>query len=201
MRFWVGVSSAFGAGVIIGIGAGILLTEKKLKEEYLESTKSYRRALEAARIDAETPVNLESDLVHLQPHNPDAVQLQEWSGESINDKPSLMAITDKGPHPANPYWDAKAVAGEVNILAYAELNEDDWEDANGNRKEQLTMIYSDNEAIFFKDGEEIELSDAMDMVGGTIVDDMREAVREGRPVVWVRNNQTDTDFEVIFEQP
>jgi hypothetical protein len=39
------------------------------------------------------------------------------------------------------------------------------------------------------------------MVGSTIVDDMRNAVREGTPVLFMRNNQTDTDYEVLFDQP
>lgn len=203
MRFIIGVSAAFGAGALIGAGLTRILVEDKLKKEYAASSASMRRAYEAARIDAETPVDLESDLIRLVPVPEDGVMIEGDNltvpiSERVNNVVSLP--NDK--QPANPYWDASQVATEEKVLiSFAQLDEEDYYDEDGHGKEQLTMVFHDGQPQFFFQGELIENSQAMDMVGGTIVDDMREAVREGTPALWIRNNQTGTDYEVIFEQP
>lgn len=193
MRFWVGVTSAFGAGTLIGIGVGMLLVEDKLKKEYAESAASMRRAFEAARIDAETPVDTESELIHLSERLEEATELRSEpvEGETplvVNDKPAI-----------NPYHAAVTSLQTEVYASFAVLDEEEYFDDDGRSKEQITMIYSDDSPIFFMNGQEID--DVMERVGGTIVDDMRNAVRDGNPTLYMRNNQTDTDYEVLFEQP
>jgi hypothetical protein len=205
MRFWVGVSAAFGAGTIIGIGLGTLLVEKKLKDEYEASSAAMRRAYEAARIDAETPSLTEEDLIVLKPKGDTIELVVDGQTEPIvvHEVPEIITDTVVQPTQSdNPYHDAVTQTATNGIYAsFAVLEESDYYDEDGRTKEQLTMIFSDGEPVFFKDGAEIEVSDAMDMVGSTIVDDMRNAVREGTPVLFMRNNQTDTDYEVLFDQP
>lgn len=206
MRFWIGVSAAFGAGTIIGVGLGSLLVEKKLEEKYDQATAAHWRVVQAVKIDRETPSLTEEDLINIHPRDPETIELfQEGSEDPINriqvpeeTVPNVSTL----PQTDNPYH--KAVQQTVNTTvyaSYAELNEEDYQEDDGRVKEQLTMVYSDNEPIFFMNGAEIETSDAMDMVGSTIVDDMRKTVGEGLPFLWVRNNQTDVDYEVVFEQP
>jgi hypothetical protein len=111
-------------------------------------------------------------------------------GETLSVKPIEQST--------NPYHEA--VMPSTGIYAsFAELEEEEYYEEDGREKDQLTMIFDDGLARFFNKGEEID--DAFERVGGTIVDDMRKAVGEGNPTLWVRNNQTDVDYEVIFEQP
>jgi len=203
MRFWVGVSAAFGAGTLIGIGVGTLLVEKKLKQEYDEATKAHWRVVQAVKIDAETPALTEEDLIHIRPREEGTtleggeVKVPETKVDEVHEITTLNV-----PQTTNPYHTAVRTTGTQGIYAsYAELSEEDYQEEDGRAKEQITMVYSDGEPIFFMNGAELELTDAMDMVGSTIVDDMREAVREGTPLLWRRNNQTEVDYEVVFEQP
>jgi hypothetical protein len=200
MRFWVGVSAAFGAGTLIGTGLGILLVEDKLKKEYKEATASHWRAVQAAKIDAETPSLEEQDLIVVKPRG-EGVSLEggEIETESL---PVVNEVVTKPQQTTNPYHVAVEQTLDNNIYAsYAELSEEDYYDEDGRAKEQITMLYSDGEPMFFMNGAELDTSDAMDMVGSTIVDDMRKSVGEGNPILYMRNNQTGTDYEVTFEQP
>lgn len=206
MRFWVGVSAAFGAGTLIGIGVGTLLVEKKLKQEYDEATAAHWRVVQAVKIDAETPALTEEDLIHIRHRDEEGVTLEggELTFAEVPEKvDEVHTITSlKVEQTNNPYHTAVQQTASQGVYAsYAELSEEDYQEDDGRVKEQLTMLFSDGEPIFFHEGAEIEVSDAMDMVGSTIVDDMRAAVQEGTPFVWRRNNQTEVDYEVVFEQP
>lgn len=205
MRFWVGVSAAFGAGTLIGIGVGTLLVEKKLKAEYDEATKAHWRVVQSVKIDAETPALNEEDLIHIRPTRTaedGTIMLEGGPIESVAEEKEPIQLVTAPAQTTNPYHTAvQQTAGPAGIFSYAELSEEDYYDEDGRAKEQITMVFTDGEPIFFKDGAELDVSDAMDMVGGTIVDDMRKAVGEGNPVLYLRNNQTETDYEVLFEQP
>ena len=203
MRFWVGVSAAFGASTLIGVGLGTLLVEKKLKKEYEEATAAHWRVVQAVKIDAETPSLDEQDLIVLKPQG-EGVSLEGGEIEvKTDDLPVVQEVVTSPPQSDNPYHVAVAQTLDNNIYAsYAELSEEDYYDeGDGRAKEQITMLFSDGEPLFFMGGAELEVATAMDMVGSTIVDDMRKSVGEGEPTLYVRNNQTATDYEVIFEQP
>ncbi len=227
MRFWTGVSAAFGAGTLIGTVIGTLLVEKKLKAEYAESTASMRRAYEALKIDAETPALTEEDLIITHP-TPEGTALEGFDvksneskvitegkvvslsvdaepnafGESIEVKQIDTDVVVKPTQSDNPYHTAvRQTAEQGGYVTYVELSAEDYDEDDGRLKEHITMLFSDGEPIFFKDSSELEVAEAMDMVGSTIVDDMRKSVREGNPIIYMRNAQTDIDYEVVFEQP
>lgn len=207
MRFWVGVSAAFGAGSIIGVVAGRVIVEKKLEEKYRQATAAHWRVVQAVKIDIETPSLTEEDLIHIKPKDPDMVELRQDGSDEPYAKVRVPEETvvdniSSLPQTTNPYHTAVQQTSNPGVYAsYAELSEEDYQEDDGRVKEQLTMVFSDNEPIFFQNGMEIDTSEAMDMVGSTIVDDMRKAVGDGNPFLWVRNNQTDIDYEVVFEQP
>lgn len=204
MRFWVGVSSAFGAGTLIGTVIGIGLVEKKLKKEYAESTASMRRAYEALKIDAETPALTEEDLIHVQPKG-ETVELVQFGNDvplQVHQVTESVEVVVQPTQSDNPYHTAVRQTASNGVYAsYVVLSEEDYYEDDGRVKEQLTMVFSDGEPIFFKDGAEVETSDVMDWVGGTIVDDMRNSVRDGNPIIYMRNAQTEVDYEVLFDQP
>jgi hypothetical protein len=222
MRFWTGVTAAFGAGTLIGTVLGTLLVEKKLKAEYAESTASMRRAYEALKIDAETPALTEEDLIITHP-TPEGTALEGGDvtilknaevhnlsldaepnafGETIEVKPIDTDVVVKPTQSDNPYHTAvRQTAEQGGYVTYVELSAEDYDEDDGRLKEHITMLFSDGEPIFFKDSAELEVAEAMDLVGSTIVDDMRKSVREGNPIIYMRNAQTDIDYEVVFEQP
>lgn len=209
MRFWIGVTSAFGAGTLIGIGIGTLLVEDKLKKEYTESTASMRRAMEAARIDAETPVETEDELdtpLFLIKRDENGVALEGGEVKTITEAKVIdIQVGSNGMGQIervasnNPYHRAVEATSPQIYASYAELEEEDYYEEDGRVKEQITMVFDNGVARFFNNGEEID--DAMERVGGTVVDDMRKAVADGNVAIWIRNNQTDVDYEVLFEQP
>ena len=222
MRFWTGVTAAFGAGTLIGTVLGTLLVEKKLKAEYAESTASMRRAYEALKIDAETPALTEEDLIITHP-TPEGTALEGGDvtilknaevrnlsldaepnafGETIEVKPIDTDVVVKPTQSDNPYHTAvRQTAEQGGYVTYVELSAEDYDEDDGRLKEHITMLFSDGEPIFFKDSAELDVAEAMDLVGSTIVDDMRKSVREGNPIIYMRNAQTDIDYEVVFEQP
>lgn len=204
MRFWTGVIAAFGAGTLIGIGVGTLLVEDKLKKEYTEANASFRRALEAARIDAETPALNEEELdqpLFLITRDSDGVALEGAAVQAADryNGGETIILDEVRESNTNPYHKPIVETSPQIYASYAELDEEDYYEEDGRAKEQLTMVYVDNTPRFFSGGEEIE--DWMERVGGTVVDDMRTAVGNGTPVLYIRNNQTDVDYEVLFDQP
>lgn len=213
MRYWVGVISAFGAGTLIGAGVTRILVEEKLKREYKESAASQRRAWEAARIDAETPVDLTSGTIHVVRHDAEGTRFDGDSRllvgpilEKAADEP-LAVVPPPAPAPVAPaslsenntYWDSSTVDRGPVMVSFAELDEEDYMEEDGRDKQQITMVFVDGAPQFFQEGKEID--NAFDLVGGTIVDDMRASVGRGEPVLWIRNNHTEIDYEVVFEQP
>lgn len=207
MRFWVGVTAAFGAGAIIGGVVGQAIQREKLQKSYELSVASQRRAWEAARINDETPVDLSDGMVHVVRHDPEGTRLEGGViDDKIDDKidvpiaPVLEIPLQDGQKPPNPYWDSRAVdQGPGFMVSFAQLESEDYYEDDGRDKQQITMVFVDGAPQFFQEGEEID--NAFDLVGGTIVDDMRASVQQGDPILWIRNNQTEIDYEVIFEQP
>lgn len=206
MKPWMVLSIAFGTGTLVGGVFGYLVAKSQLDQGYAESTAAYRRAVEAFRINAETPViheeHLENEPVVLVQHDDEGVQL-EGGSIYIPAEEHIAPVTNLviKPASANIYHPLPVAPPIDAIDRYKELYDEDYYEDDGRDKEQLTMLYSDGEALFFQNGQEIDLHHAMTLVGGSIVDDIRKAVGEGNPVVYVRNMQTDTDYEVIFEQP
>lgn len=200
-------------GILIGGGVGAIATkyllENKLHEEYIAQVGSMRRALEAARIDAVTPVateeELEGDVTLERENTEDAGVVFTGGGEIL--APALVSVPDvpvqpdedllkeEGDRP-NPYWTAVNSDGP----SFTMLEEEDYYEEDGRLKEQLVMIFAEGHPTFFAEGQSID--DWKDRVGTSVVDDMRkEAERSGSPVLYIRNNKTDIDYEVIFEQP
>lgn len=210
MRFWVGVSAAFAAGGLFGAGLTRILVEDKLKKEYEESVASMRRVLLAQKIDVETPVHSEEDLLRgdipvvVQPRG-DGTQLEGGPVEFAdrikkNQEAPKQTFESVPPKPADPRTNPyHTPVVQTALVSYAELEEEDYYEEDGRVKEQITMVYADDVPMFFQGNEQIE--DWMERLGGTIVDDMRNSVREGNPIVYIRNNQTDVDYEVVFDQP
>jgi len=123
-------------------------------------------------------------------------------GETIEVKPIDTDVVVKPTQSDNPYHTAvRQTAEQSGYVTYVELSAEDYDEDDGRLKEHITMLFSDGEPIFFKDSAELEVAEAMDLVGSTIVDDMRKSVREGNPIIYMRNAQTDIDYEVVFEQP
>lgn len=206
MRFLVGVSAAFAAGGLIGAGLGIILTEDKFRKEYQESAASMRRAMELAREvheDVEEPAETEEDLVAV---TGEVAELVEIKGEEVNDSGpknlfddagGLAGLNDFGPQDTNPYHQAVEYGDGPSFTI---IEEEDYQDEDGNHKGQITITMDDQIPVFFENGTEIR--DWADKIGDTILRDFYTKCPPGKEqVLFVRNNQTDTDYEVIYEQP
>lgn len=214
MRFWVGVTAAFGAGGILGVIAGIVMTEEKCRAEYKESAASYRRAMEAVRIDkmvGEVPAETEGALLEGGPvtevDRGDNIVHLDGSGHIFS--PETTAFT---PAAVNPYHKAVEaietpvemfVDGGVNDYGVSYIEEEEFEEDDGRYKGRISMVMNEaNVPTFFLDGTSIEDWDVR-LGDSIIVDFNRHAIQHpgSATVLYVRNHKTDEDYEVVLELP
>lgn len=208
MRFWVGVSAAFGAGTLIGIGLGAILTEDKFRKEYKESTASFQRAMELVHKapQSEPPAESEEELVRSDDKKLDVTitvdtekfaEGVEKAKEEVHNITGLPASEFK-PQAENPYH----VALEKPAASWTYLEAEDYEEEDGRYKGQITILPDDEtqQPIFIENG--IQISNWEEKIGGSILRDFYTMVKPGQaPVLYVRNNVTDEDYEVIREMP
>jgi hypothetical protein len=190
MRFFVGVTSAFGAGLLIGLGLGAILTEEKFRKEYEESAASMRRARE---MTVEQPKEEPQD----EPR-PEKVVAEQTITTRVVD--STQSIEDYKPAEDNPYHHT---VQEMNDTRgdFTYLTEDDYhQDDDGFTKSQIVVMMDGSEPIFIENGAQIK--DWEEKVGSRILGDFYQLIPPGEPqVLYIRNNLTDVDYEVFRDQP
>lgn len=206
MRFAVGVSAAFGAGLIIGVGAGWVALEDRLSKKYEESMESIQRAYELAlNVDPVEGIDLEYNRVAIIP--------DEFQPPATHDTMGSVEIYDpKAPHNVatqNPYHQAVAapptpldafVNGTANAEGIAYIEEEEYQEEDGRLKQRIEVLVEDANPVFFLDGQ--ILDDWADRVGSSILADMYERVPHGLDMVlYVRNFRTDEDYEVVMVSP
>lgn len=206
----VSLISAFGAGV----GVGYLIFEgrahDKLKKEYLASTASMRRAMEASRIDAETPVATEEELMAVTGdiEKPTVIKDARIHSVSLDDQPNVFGGTvqavHEGPNPYHTAVEATAtpaaqfVAGGVNDYGVSYIEEEEYSEEDGRFKGQVTVdMINFSEPAFFMDG--VEIRDWDQRLGDSILVDLNAHAATG--VLYVRNHERDEDYEVIIDNP
>lgn len=193
IRFWVGVSAAFGAGGLIGAGIAIILTEDKFRLKYQESTDSFIRAMELAR-QKEPHVEIHVDTEQFTEGVAQAKDTLSTVGEAIK----VGDVDDFKPEPQNPYHEAP----EKPEPSWTILEEEDYHDDDGRFKGQITILPGDNgKPVFVED--DIEIANWEEKIGPSILRDFYALVPPNTvpAVLYIRNNVTDEDYEVIREQP
>jgi len=221
MRFGLGVTAAFAAGGLIGTAFGIILTEQKARIKYEEQSASMMRAFEQARrveynITVETPaeeeVELEVDPNTDQPAHIDHVQEMIDKGSDPPPAPKQtpgMPTVIHQPAEDNPYHTAVAaqettpelfVSGGVNDYGVSYIEEEEYEEEDGRVKKQIILMMDEHNPVFMMDGQKINDWDAR--VGDSIVVDFYKFVPPNTAqVLYVRNHETDIDYEVVRQQP
>jgi hypothetical protein len=198
MRFFVGVTSAFGAGILIGLGLGAILTEEKYRKEYEESAASMRRAREmelkdnsSAHIIGNVEVRSWGPVVD----NPDP-SIGVHPIEEVKPVDSTQSVEDFTPQRENPYHQALS---EPNAH-FVYLTEEDYMEEDGRTKNQIIVLMDDERPLFLENGGEIR--DWEDKIGEHILRDMYTMIPPGEPpVLYVRNMLTDEDYEVSRDNP
>ena len=201
MRFWVGVISAFGAG--LGIGAGLygVLKEEQLKKEYKESTESFMRAIRLAQ-KTEVHVHVKEDedipLQEVVPRNL-GNPATDFVARAVGDPIKVTEVENFKPEDENPYH--QAVAQPQPSWTY--LEQEDYEDDDDRVKRQITIMPGDDgmTPVFVMD--DIEIADWEERIGSNILRDFYSLVPPDvvPAVLYVRNNVTQEDYEVIREVP
>ena len=196
MRFLVGVVAAFGAGLGIGAGLALVIKEDQLKKEYKESTESFMRAIRAAQqTEVHVHVN-EGEEIPLQtavkrdPDNP----ASDYVGKAIK----VTEVDNFTPEDANPYH--VAVAQPQPSWTY--LEEEDYQDEDDRVKRQITIMPNhEGQPVFVMN--DIEIADWEERIGSNILRDFYSLVPPDvvPAVLYVRNNVTQEDYEVIREVP
>lgn len=204
MRYSLGVLCGIGAGLIFGFATGVISTEDKFRKEYRESAESYRRAMELAREvpeTVETPVAEEQELDLTS----DVIRSDEVAEDLLEHQPKPFK-----PEIVNPYHKAVAaketpvemfVEGGVNDYGVSYIEEEEYQEEDGNEKVQISLIIAGDNAIFVENGSQI--NDWDEKLGDSILVDFYKHVPEGLPeeVLYVRNHKTNTDYEVVRDQP
>lgn len=199
-----------GALLLAGAGGyviGVMTTESKVRAEYEESSRAYRRAMEMTR-----HINL-GDGLHEEFETNAVVQLREKDSVLILEEDSVTAWnpedTDYKPETTNPYHTAVAaldtpfetfVSGDVNAYGISYIEEEEFYDEDGRNKLSVQFVMDAYHPTFFIDGEQIDDWDSR--LGQSIVVDFNRLVPPGiNPVLYVRNHKTDDDYEVTAERP
>jgi len=205
VRYFVGVSCAFGAGSIVGVLVGIFMTEQSVREEYRESAASYRRAMEMAStplLVGEVPVETEQEIA--------VVTGDIVDGGSPRENFDPMS-SNYEPKSVNPYHRAVEavetpvdmfVAGGVNDYGISYLEEEEYEEDDGRNKNQVDFTMDeDNTPYFWMDGKQMDDWDVQ--LGDSILVDFLRLVPTNifPQVLYVRNHRTDEDYEVTRERP
>ena len=191
MRFWVGVTAAFGAGLGIGAGLWSVIREEQLKIEYKESTASFIRAMELARAQSPRVVeDVPEEVLKSKDHEvPDYLPTQ---GIKTTD------VQDFKPEPVNPYH----VEPEKPEPSWTYLEAEDYHEDDGRYKGQITLLPGDDGKPVFVEND-IEINDWEEKIGSSILRDFYALVPPNTvpAVLYVRNNITESDYEVIREIP
>lgn len=193
MRFWVGVVSAFGAGLGIGAGLWSVLREEQLKAEYKESTESFMSAIRLAQ-KTEVHVHVQEDEEFVPPHRVDTPPTSDHVGQAIK----VTEVQNFTPEDANPYH--VAVAQPQPSWTY--LEEEDYQDEDERAKHQITIMPNhEGQPVFVMN--DIEIADWEERIGSNILRDFYSLVPPDvvPAVLYVRNNVTQEDYEVIREVP
>jgi len=224
MRFGIGVTAAFAAGGLIGTAFGIVLTEQKARIKYEEQSASMMRAFEQARkveqhITVEVPAKEEDELDIDLERNAVAVpgptdHVQEMIDKGSDPPPAPkqtpgMPTVIHQPAEDNPYHTAIAaqettpelfVSGGVNDYGVSYIEEEEYEEEDGRVKKQIILMMDEHNPVFMMDGQKINDWDAR--VGDSIVVDFYKFVPPNTAqVLYVRNHETDIDYEVVRQQP
>lgn len=200
MRFFVGVTSAFGAGILLGMGLGAILLEDRTRKKYEESMRSHRRAIEMAR-EAPVPAEPKTDVFEV----PQGKQLNLNEGPVEQFHAPANVVKTKGdtadftPGTENPYHVAVDDPSDPRPT-FIYLTEEDFEQDDGRAKNQIAILMDGQQPVFIENGGEIR--DWEEKIGMHVLRDMYALCPPGeRPVLYIRNVQRDEDYEVVVEQP
>lgn len=205
--YWLGVGSAFAAGVISGVAGVRIALERKLRKEFDEREQlmqnAYEQALEMGLDQAkEEPVDEETRLIK-------DIELLEIS---LDETPNAFGegiltvggeIVKEGASEektVNPYHTAVQSEG-VPDGSVSYIDAEDYEDEDGRFKGKIDiLINGDQDPIFLMDGSPID--DWTDRIGESILRDFYALVPPGEePILYVRNHRTDEDYEVVRLAP
>lgn len=186
----------------VGYLSGVVMTEKKVRAEYEESARSYRRVMSQVIADVvEAPAESEEELRT----EPVVQRLSTSSGEELLHDPITAAYS---PSTSNPYhatmqeFDKAPVefSSEPNDAGISYIDEDEYLEEDGRFKGSVVMVMSAEEPTFFMDGTLV--ANWEHMLGASIVQDFVAMVPRGpNPILYVRNHNTDSDYELTPELP
>lgn len=195
-----------GVGLVcgaIGYFTGVLVTDGRLRKEYEESARSYRRAMGLTDVKGDSPEATEDALnvkvkIEVEP-NPLSGMVNTFDADSAAHKPLIT----------NPYHTAvnaietpisTFVNGEVNAYGISYIEDEEFLEDDGRAKHSVTIVMDAHNPTFFMNGELIEDWDVR--LGASIVKDFLDRVPPGiDPVLYVRNHKTEEDYELTPEHP
>lgn len=92
------------------------------------------------------------------------------------------------------------VDGGINDYGISYIEEDEFDDENGNFKGHVALVLEENNATFFMEG--VEIKDWDERLGDSIIVDFYRLVPPNAPpILYVRNHKRDEDYEVTRELP
>ena len=207
--YWLGVGSAFAAGVISGV-AGVRITlERKLRKEFDEREQlmqnAYEQALEMGLTEKEPRRLTEEELEERLPKDIELLEI------SLDETPNAFGegiltvggeIVKEGEpeeKTVNLYHTAVQSEG-VPDGSVSYIDAEDYEDEDGRFKGKIDiLINGDQDPIFLMDGSPID--DWTERIGESILRDFYALVPPGEePILYVRNHRTD-DYEVVRLAP
>lgn len=193
-------------GISIGVGIGTQWARVELDRYYRKKGEEFvsqqYRAMQAAwtdRTEVEAPVQSEEELAHV-------VVDENGAGYSSLDRPDLSpdAIVVGGEallEQADYNAQAAQYATPDMLDGISYITEDDYNEEDGNEKEQITIQLGGDETVFIHGGYAIENWE--ELIGETILIDFFRKFQphDKERVLYVRNHRRGEDYEVWQTTP
>lgn len=194
-------------GIFIGVGIGTQWARVELDRYYRQKGEEFvsqqYRAMQAAwtdRQEAEQPAETEEGLVQWDiSNNTPEMDGPDTSDDAIIVGGAALLVQEDGT-PSSEYNEQAGVYAASTMLdGISYISEDDYNEEDGNEKEQISVHMNGDETLFVHGGDVIEEAAWKEMIGETILIDFfrnfQPQVRER--VLYVRNHRRGEDYEVF----
>jgi hypothetical protein len=193
-----------GGGLLIGAGLAwgeaTRSAEVRANQRVIEEVESHKRVVQrAAELylaeKADAPAMFEEDL-----DSPDVSEDAVKVGGELTAETPLADITPSVDylHEARKYSVDQNVSIAELPLEY--ITEDEFDEEDGNAKEQILIHMGEDEPLFVNDG--VVMLDWQTKISPNILVDMYQMCPPGsEKILYVRNHRNSTDYQVIQEIP
>lgn len=210
-RKYIELAGAFAGGAVASFLIVGSWLERKYQEELkfniesLENSYDAAVALRDAKDRLKNDIEKELDNVVLHGDGLPGVWDSDKSIADVDAPDFIGSINDQSTNPYHHAVVSSEDAEPVVVNADADygvsyIDEEDYHDEDGREKKQIDIMFDDDQPVFIMDSEQID--DWSMRIGESILIDFFKLCPPGTPaILYVRNQRTEVDYEVVRVEP